>query len=326
MNLARMGEIRLLDWIRGRAGGVGKGLAVGIGDDAAAFRCPPGKTLLVTADMMMEGVHFDLRYTTPYQLGFKLASANASDICAMGGAPLYATFELGAPPETDSRFIERLFDGLIESLGLHGARLAGGDLSSSKGGLALSMSMIGSAKKAIRRRGAQVGDGVFVTGPLGDAACGLEILKRLGRPVRLEKGGRAKWEGMKRELLEPLIRRHLMPVARKSPSKATAMIDVSDGLFIDLHRLCTESGVGAGIYEDRIPLSDGLREAAERLGADPLKFACSGGEDYELLYTAPKGSGRGFLIGEIVSSGLYVVGPGGRRRKFGPSGYEHFRG
>ncbi|MDA8085508.1 MAG: thiamine-phosphate kinase [Nitrospiraceae bacterium] len=346
--LREAGELALLDWIRERAGKKdkkgGKGILVaGIGDDAAAFRLAPGKTALATTDMMVEGVHFDTGYFTPYQLGFKLVSVNVSDIYAMGGSPRLAFFTLAAPPETRTAFIKEIFEGVLAALGLYGGRLAGGDLSASPSGLVLDMTVIGDADRIVRRSGARVGDGVFVTGPLGDSACGLVLLREMAAPVRIEKGFQGShWDKLKKRLrrplrslspetVKPLIERHLMPVAKRPPVGASAMLDISDGLLLDVSRLCKESAVGVRIYEDKIPISDRMRQAAAALGLDPLALAKTGGEDYELLYAAPlsrdrRRNARGILIGEIVPSGLYMVDALGRTKRFRAAGYEHFSG
>ena len=351
-SLRELGELSLLDWIRQRAVKKtrGKGLLLGIGDDAAAFRVPAGEILLATSDAMAEGVHFDLSYTTYYQAGFKLVSVNASDIYAMGGAPRYALLDLSAPPELKFKDISSFFDGVLDALASYGALLAGGDVTASKSGLVLGMSMIGSAKKIVTRGGAKPGDTVYVTGFLGDSACGLELLKKLGRPVGIEKGKSASFglknRGGKQVRLDwntagPLVKRHLMPMAKKPPKTATAMIDISDGLAIDLIRLCKESRVGVKIYEDLLPVSEGLKKSAPVLGLAPLKLALGGGEDYELLYTAgyrasekpsafrSRGQNhnkkyKAWRIGEITRSGYIIQGRGGEERELKVEGYEHF--
>ncbi len=367
MRLKELGEQALLDWIRKRAGRNGaKGLLLGIGDDAAVFRVGTGKTgtktkTLATSDMMLEGVHFDLRYQTPYQLGFKLASVNVSDIYAMGGRPRFAFFELGAPSETPVEFIKQVFEGVFDALGFYKAQLAGGDLSASRSGLVLNMSMIGEGENIIKRSGARPGDGLYVTGPLGDSACGLALMRKIGRPVQLGKiknnkmvpigkKGKPVRTGRKDridrplpwEVMRPLLERHLMPVAKRAPKtkKASAMMDISDGLLIDVIRLCKESSVGVRIYEAGIPVSDELRQAAGVLGLDALALAKTGGEDYELLYTIPRkrkqaapsekaAAGRksdGILIGEIIEAGYCIEGESGAIKKFRAGGYEHFSG
>ncbi len=347
MRLRQLGEQALLDWIRKRAGraelraaGGGRGpLLAGIGDDAAVFRIGAGKRkkALATSDMMLEGVHFDLRLQTPYQLGFKLVSVNVSDIYAMGGWPRLAFFEIGAPSETPVEFVKQIFEGVFDALGLYKSQLAGGDVCASRSGLVLNMSVIGEGENIVRRSGARVGDGLYVTGPLGDSACGLALLREIGRPVPIEKTYKARHTEKKGvpappnkplpwDVMRPLLERHLMPRLERPPKKATAMMDISDGLLIDAIRLCKESSVGVRIYEASIPVSPQMRRAAQTLGIDALALAKAGGEDYELLYAAPGRKAGGVLIGEIIESGYYMAGPSGVSKRFRAGGYEHFSG
>jgi thiamine-monophosphate kinase len=351
MKLSQIGELTLLDQIRKRFKKKSNKIIVGIGDDAAVLK-PTYKNLLVTTDMMVEGVHFDLRLATPYQLGFKLISVNVSDIYAMGGKPLYLLLNIAAKKSTEKKFIDRLFDGIKDAMNLHDTILIGGDLSATKSGMALSATLIGYAKRYVQRSGANVGDRIYVTGDLGDSACGLELLKSIKRPVPLERS-KIKEHGAKRKELrdkskdpmryapcgmrlkglswntvEPLLRRHLLPEARdanKFARYATSMIDISDGLLIDLSRLCSESRVGARIYIDNIPLSPELKKTAVHLDIPPLKLALSGGEDYEMLFTAPPGNKvRAIYIGEIIKSGRFIVDSSGREKPFSAKGYQHF--
>jgi len=334
MRLARLGELSLIEWVRGRVSYKDKkNLIAGIGDDAAAFRPPRGKIILLTADTMAEGVHFSLDWTAPYQLGWKLVSINVSDIYAMGGGPLWAAFELTAPKDTEEKFIKRLFEGILDALRLYGASLVGGNVSDTKGGLVLSMSVVGQVMgrkgRPVMRKGAKTGEGVYVTGPLGDSACGLKLLKMINRPVEIEKNKKIN-RPLEWEIMRPLLQRHLMPVLKRPPRNAgasiSAMIDISDGLFLDLTRLCKESGVGVKIYEYKIPISREMKKAAEDLGLDPLALAGGGGEDYELLYTAPKATAPrgGILIGEVIKKGRYLAGKNGKTREMRPTGYTHF--
>lgn len=324
MRLSDIGELILVDGIRKRFSKALPGVITGIGDDSAVLRADR-RNLLLTTDMMVEGVHFDRALMSPFQMGFKLVSANASDIYAMGGRPRFMLLNIAAPASTAGSFIKRLLDGVEEAAGLYGVSLVGGDVSSSQKGLVLSASIAGYARRPVGRRGALAGEGIYVTGPLGDSACGLAIVRAIGRPVEIEKGKKAQ-RPLKWNLMEPLLRRHLMPLAKRPPKNASAMIDISDGLFLDLARLLDESGAGAKIYTGRIPMSEEMRAAASFLGLEPLKLAASGGEDYELLYTAPLGrEKRGdFFIGEVTKKGRVAVDARGRKKELAVEGYRHF--
>jgi thiamine-monophosphate kinase len=325
MRLSEVGELSLLGILQKRFGKRAPHVLAGIGDDCAVV-VPAGKNLLLTTDMMVEGVHFDMRWTTPFQLGFKLVSANVSDVYAMGGRPqfLLLNFSAGSDAEVDT--FQMIFDGIEKAAGLYGVSLIGGDISSSER-IVLSATVTGYATKFIRRSGARAGDRIYVTGFLGDSACGLELLKRIKRPVEIER--RKKRDcGLPWEVALPLLRRHLMPVAVR-PDRfartATSMIDISDGLLLDLSRLCEASGTGARLYAERLPVSKRLKKAAEYLKMDPLRFVLGGGEDYELLFTAPCGRKvDAFCIGEMTDSGMTVVDERGRAKSVPLKGYEHF--
>jgi len=353
MRLSQIGELSLLEQIRKRFEKQSRTIIVGIGDDAAVLK--QGDTnLLVTTDMMVEGIHFDLSFTTPFQLGFKLVSVNVSDIYAMGGNPSYLLLSLAMNNYTEKSFIDKFFDGVHKVMNLYGVSLVGGDLSSSKSLMSLSATLIGYTKRHIQRSGARVGDKIYVTGPLGDSACGLMLLKKkIKKPVPLEgynereqraksTGHRAQNKytllhalysklsvgGLSWKVVEPLLKRHLMPEAR-DPKEfvryATAMIDISDGLLIDLSRLCDESKVGARIHIEKIPVSYELNKAASYLGISPIKLALSGGEDYELLFTAPANKKvKALHIGEITESERVIVDSSGRKKAFSAEGYQHF--
>ena len=327
MKLSDTGELSLLKRIRERFRVRAKDLIAGIGDDSAII-IPRDRPLLLTTDMMAEGVHFDLAFTTYFQLGFKIVSVNVSDIYAMGGAPRFVLLDVAAPGGTDEKMLDSFFEGIQKALGRYHLVLVGGDLSSSKS-LAISGTLVGYARKPVTRSGARPGDRIYVTGNLGDSACGLELLKNMKRPIYIERGDRTNrplgWATMR-----PLLMRHLLPEARK-PGKisgvATAMIDVSDGLLIDLWRLCDESGVGARIYMRQLPVSSQMKKAASFLDLEPDSLAVAGGEDYELLFTAhPKRRvADAHCIGEITDSERIVVERDGTKRPFSPEGYQHWR-
>jgi thiamine-monophosphate kinase len=340
MKLSQLGELALLEHLKKRFEKKSKKVLAGIGDDAAVLK-PIQKNLLVTTDMMVEGIHFDRRFITPYQLGFKLISINVSDIYAMGGIPLYILLNIAASKHVVTDVIEQFLDGVEDAQHRYNTILIGGDLSAIHDGMVLAATILGYADSHISRSGATVGDKIYVTGCLGDSACGLELLKRLKKPVSLETR-RTKGEdksrkrrilsaqslkGLSWDIVDPLLRKHLMPEARnpKELRVATSMIDISDGLLIDLSRICDESRVGARIYTEKIPLSPELKQGASGLGFSPLQLALSGGEDYELLFTAPpKKRVKSIHIGEIVKRGRFIIDQSGRKKSFSPKGYQHF--
>ena len=346
MKLFQIGELCLLEQIRKRFEQHPPNILIGIGDDAAAIK-PLNENLLITTDMMVEEVHFNLNFITPYQLGFKLVSVNVSDIYAMGGKPKFLFLNIAMNKNTDKKVLDYFLDGVDEAMKLYGLSLIGGDLSTSQIGMVFSATLVGSAKKSVKRSGAKVGDNIYVTGNLGDSACGLKLLKKIKRPVPLEntKELLAKNTEPLRSLLhdlrsalsatelkwsdvEPLIRRHLAPIAREPRNfakDATSMIDISDGLLIDLSRICDESKVGARIYTKNIPLSSELERVSSYLGISPLALALSGGEDYELLFTVPDSRKiKATYVGDITESERVIVDISGREQTFSAEGYQHF--
>ncbi len=325
MKLSEAGELHLVDLLKQRFGNKARGVVLGIGDDSAVVKASSKNTLLTT-DMMVEGVHFDLSWITPFQLGYKLVSVNVSDIYAMGGQPEFMLLDFAAPGHFKKEQFYSLLKGIETALKDYSLSLIGGDISAAES-LILSATIMGTAAKIVRRAGANIGDFIYVSGNLGDSSCGLQVLKRIGRSVMIEKNEKIDY-GPGWKTVGPLVRRHLMPLARNPRSfseRATAMMDISDGLFIDLSRLCKESGVGAKIYLDRIPMSEELRKTSEYLGLSPFDLAVGGGEDYELLFTAPLDAKvKAFCIGEITGGQLRVVDHEGKSKKMDIKGYSHF--
>lgn len=326
MKLSEAGELSLLEILRKRFGKKSSAIVLGIGDDAAVIR-PQKAHMLLTTDMMVEGVHFDLSWTTPFQLGFKLVSVNVSDIYAMGGNPKFLLLNFSAGKDTTLEFFSKFFDGIETAMKRYGVSLIGGDISSSEK-IVLSATVTGYAKKFLGRRGARAGDRIYVTGHTGDAACGLALMKTIRKKIAIEQGRKQKFP-LPWDIVSPLIERHLMPVAR-DPQRflkaATAMIDISDGLMLDISRLCRESNVGALVYAEKIPLSNELKKVSEYLGLSPFDLACGGGEDYELLFTAPAGKKvNAYCIGEVIKTGVFLIDEKGHKRKASIKGYQHFK-
>ncbi|MDH4163353.1 MAG: thiamine-phosphate kinase [Nitrospirota bacterium] len=331
MRLDDIGEFGLIERIRRSFAAPSQRAPIGIGDDAAALCVSPGHTLLATTDMLVEGVHFDLATTDLYSLGWKSAAVNLSDIAAMGGTPRFCMTALAIPRRITVERIAAFYRGLHAIARKHGVVLVGGDTCSSKRDLVISIAMLGEArrKKIVTRSGARPGDLVYVTGTLGDSGAGLEL-------VRSSKSGNLRQKTDVRKLIE----RHLRPVPRVAwgrmlaeSGSVSAMIDVSDGLSSDLGHLCEESGVGAEITGDRIPLSRSLRRATG-LRQNILDYALSGGEDYELLFTVPPRREKtipGFGIDAtnigVVTKGrsLRFIDDMGSVRLLQASGYDHFK-
>jgi len=272
-------------------------LLQGIGDDCSVLERGDGMVEVATTDLLAENVHFDL-LTTPLQhLGSKAISVNISDICAMNAKPLYALVSLALPAKTSVELVETLYRGMSETAGLYATAIAGGDTSSSKSGIVISVTVVGEAEKEklALRKGAEPGDLVCVTGSLGGAAAGLRVLMR-ERNIMVEHLRHG--EAFDRDVLGNLsdysqaIERQLLPAARtdivaflnRKGIVPKAMIDISDGLAADLMHLCERSGVGARIEEGRVPVLPQARHIADEFQEDAVNYALSGGEDYQLLF------------------------------------------
>lgn len=326
MKLSRLGEFGLIERLRQQVPR-GRGVRIGIGDDAAWVENPLGSSL-VTADMLIEGVHFNLRWTSLVELGFKSLAVNLSDIAAMGGVPAYAILSLGFPASFTIREIDNFYRGLHELAGSTGVSVIGGDLSAAKV-LTISVAVIGHPpRRPIRRAGAAIGDDIYVTGTLGDSSLALKLLQGGGRILR-------------RKAAAYLLSRHHRPMPRTNlgillgkGNLATAMIDVSDGLLQDLGHICRASGVGALVDRQQLPLSDAYRELA---GKDGDSHALRGGEDYELLFCArPRNRGRIeklshqarlaiSRVGRCVEGRrIFVRDSSGRATTLSAAGHDHF--
>jgi thiamine-monophosphate kinase len=278
MDLGEIGEFGIINRIRKWTSPSAPALVQGIGDDVAVMEMGP-RTLLATTDILIEGIHFERSWMDPYRLGKKSLAVNLSDIAAMGGTPKYFLVSLGLPKHLPFSFVSRFYFGLRETAKRHRVDLVGGNISLSEK-MVINICLLGEGKRKdlIFRKGARVGNELFVSGTLGDSALGLKLLQKKGLQGRPRK----------------LIEKHLSPFPRVELGQAlaqhrcaTAMIDVSDGLLSDTRHIMEESGVGAIIWENRIPLSPSYRRTSPLYSKDPVHMALSGGEDYELLFTAP---------------------------------------
>ena len=315
------------------AAGAGQELLLGIGDDAAVLAPAPGCQWVVTTDMLVEGVHFRRDWSDPYSIGWKAAAVNLSDIAAMGATPTFAFVSIAFTEQETVESLDRIYDGLADCLTRYGAKLAGGDTNASPDRLVINVTLIGSVVpgQAWLRSGAKIGDAILVTGALGNSAAGLALLTELGLP-RAEKPGR-ELLGIHRRPQPRLVASR----AAAATGKVRAAMDISDGLMADVKKLCEASRVGARIDSARVPISESLRDAAALLKRDPLTLALNGGEDFELLLIVPPGdvdvvknavetAGTPIaVIGEIVKTGVKVIGPDGATElTIDAPGWDHF--
>lgn len=261
----------------------------GIGDDAAVLNFND-KEVLISTDLLLEGIHFDLAYVPLMHLGFKAVQVNLSDIYAMNGMATQITVSVGLSSKFPLEAIEELYKGIELACNRFNIDLIGGDTSSSKQGLVISITSIGFAEKdaVVYRNGANDGDLICVSGDLGGAYVGLQILERekliyLENP-QIQPDLEGKDYIIERQL-KPEARRDIVDILSQLNIKPTSMIDVSDGLASELFHICTQSKKGCTIYEDKIPIDPMTYSTARDLGLDPTVCALNGGEDYELLFT-----------------------------------------
>ena len=274
-----IGEDDLVRRIRALAAVDREGVVVGIGDDCAVLGPTPGEQLIATTDLLIEDVHFRRRYAAPADVGWKALAVNISDIASKGARSRWALVALACPPATTGDEIDAFYEGMLSLARDHGVAVVGGDTSASPGGWFVNVTLLGEATRAVLRSTARPGDVVAVTGTLGRSAAGLAVLERDHAPA-----------GIAAETLAEMTAAHLRPRPRAAEGRwlgtadgVTAMMDLSDGLAIDLPRLCTESRVGATVQVEAVPIAAGTRRVAAALDRDPLAWATGGGEDYELL-------------------------------------------
>lgn len=289
--IATLGEFGLIHHLTDRIELKNKSSLKGVGDDAAVMDYAD-KLTLVTTDLLLEGVHFDLTYVPLKHLGYKSAVVNFSDIYAMNGRPRQITVSLGISKRFCVEDLEQLYDGIRLACDIYGVDLVGGDTSASMTGLTISITCIGEGErgKVVYRDGAHETDLICVSGDLGAAYMGLQLLEREKSVFRGEKDFQPDFAGK-----EYLLERQLKPEARKDIIEAldragivpTAMMDVSDGLSSELLHISKASHVGCRVYEDRIPIDYQTAVMAEQFNMNLVTAALNGGEDYELLFTVP---------------------------------------
>ena len=337
--LTTLGEFGLINHLTEHVEIYNDSSVKGIGDDAAVIKFDNNKHTLVSTDMLVEGVHFDLSYVPLKHLGYKAITVNLSDICAMNGIPKQVTVSIAASNRFSVEALEELYSGMLHACQKYQVDLIGGDTSSSTSGLIISVTAIGEANKEdiTYRNGAQEKDLLCVSGDLGGAYMGLQILER-------EKFVFKDNPSMQPDLVgnDYILERQLKPEARidivdlfKSLNiKPTSMIDVSDGLASELIHICTHSNLGCDLYEDKIPLDPQTFDRAREFNLDPTVCALSGGEDYELLFTVPmtdfekiKNLPDFTIIGHMTAkeSGINLIAKAGTSHPITAQGWNAFK-
>ncbi len=315
---------------------------MGISDDAAVYRPTPGKVQLLTTDALVEGVHFDLTFTSFRHLGWKAMAASFSDIAAMGGLPRYALMTLSLPKKISVGMVEELYAGAAMACKKYSCLLVGGDTTSSVANMTLAVTMVGEAEeeKVRYRSGAIPGQYLCVTGHLGASLAGLKVLQR-EKQRYVESGKQDDF----RPDLEPYavaLGKHLMPEPRldiahllTSRVRIGALIDISDGLASEVHHICVSSHVGAEVYEHNVPVHAATQKIAQELSESPVDYALYGGEDYELLFTIGDDEYRTLesltddvtIVGRVTeeAKGIELVREQGEHEALRPGGWDHFR-
>lgn len=334
VELREIGEFGLIARIRNRLPAYLPDVFKGIGDDAAIASLSLGSDLVSTVDLMVEEVHFDLALTSAHLLGRKSLAVNLSDMAAMGARPRFALISLALPARISVESVDEFYLGFLEMAEAHGVSLIGGDTSSSPDRLFISVTLLGEGKKEILvcRRGARPGDDLYVTGTLGDSLLGLHLARTLqGKPPLPDE--------------KYLLGKHFNPIPRvqeglalAAKGLATAMIDVSDGLFSDLRHICEESRVGATVFAKRIPQSKAFQSLCSALKRPGWQSAVRGGEDYELLFSASPEKASEVMalarqwecgatcIGKVepISYGIIIQDEQGQVDTELPEGFDHF--
>lgn len=289
--ISQLGEFGLIDRLTKDLKVINKSTLKSVGDDAAVLSYPDS-SVLVTTDLLLEGVHFDFTYVPLKHLGYKAIAVNLSDIYAMNGTPRQVTVSLGISQRFTVEHIEELYAGMRLACEVYGVDIVGGDTTASKQGLVISITCIGDAKEdeIVYRDGAKDTDLICVSGNLGAAYMGLQLLER----EKVASNGRRDFvpdfkgkEYLIERQLKPEPRRDIIEALRKAGVKPTSMMDISDGLSSELIHICKGSHAGCRIYEERIPIDYQTAVMAEELNMNLVTAALNGGEDYELLFTVP---------------------------------------
>ncbi len=335
--IASLGEFGLIDHLTQNNETRNASTILSVGDDAAVID-HFGKQTVITTDMLIEGIHFDLMYTPLKHLGYKSVIVNLSDIYAMNATPTHITLSIAFSNRFSLEAMDEFYDGVYAACERYGVDLVGGDTTSSQKGFVISVTAIGevSPDKYVKRSTANKGDLLCVSGFLGGAFLGLTILER-EKKIFAETGSQPDLEGQDYivgRLLKPEARHDIIEFLSDSEIVPTAMIDVSDGLSSEALHICKQSNLGCVIYEDKIPVYEDAKQFAYKLELDPTACALSGGEDYELLFTVAQADYEKVKLNDQISiigymtapeEGKHILTRGGNKHELVAQGWNHLK-
>ncbi len=336
--ISSLGEFGLIDHLTKNIEIQNVSTILGVGDDAAVLD-HFGKQTVVTTDLLIEGVHFDLIYTPLRHLGYKSVIVNLSDVYAMNAVPTQITISLGISNKFSVEALDEFYEGVYAACEKYGVDLVGGDTTSSQKGFIISITAIGEVApdKFVKRSSAQKGDLLCVSGFLGSAYVGLLFLEREKKIYIESPGVQPDLEGESYvigKLLKPEARKDIIEFFAKEEIAPTAMIDVSDGLSSEILHLCKQSNLGCVLYEEKIPVAEQMKQAAYKFEIDPTACALSGGEDYELLFTLPQADYDKLVLNEEISvigymteieAGAHIITKGGSKHPITAQGWNHMK-
>lgn len=336
--ISSLGEFGLIDHLTKNIELQNASSVVGVGDDAAIID-HFGKQTVVTTDILVEGVHFDLMYTPLKHLGYKSIIVNLSDIYAMNATPTQVVLALAISNRFSLEALDEFYEGVYAACEKYGVDLVGGDTTSSQKGFIISVTALGEVApdKYVKRSTANKGDLLCVSGDLGAAYVGLLFLEREKKIFMESPGIQPDLEGESYvigRMLKPEARKEIVDFFSQNNIVPTAMIDVSDGLSSEILHLCKDSGLGCVLYEEKIPIAEQMKNAAYKFEIDPTACALSGGEDYELLFTIPQSDHEKLVLNEDISvigymtepeQGAHIITKGGSRHEITAQGWNHMK-
>lgn len=336
--ISSLGEFGLIEHLTKNIELQNASSVLGVGDDAAVID-HFGKQTVITTDLLLERVHFDLMYTPLKHLGYKSVIVNLSDIYAMNATPTQIIMSIGISNRFSVEAIDEFYEGVYAACDKYGVDLVGGDTTSSQKGFVISVTAIGEVApdKFVKRSTAQKGDLLCVSGDLGAAYVGLLYLEREKKIYMESPGVQPDLEGESYvigRLLKPEARKDIVEFFSKEEIQPTAMMDISDGLSSEILHVCKQSNLGCVLYEEKIPIAEEMKKAAFKFEIDPTACALSGGEDYELLFTIPQSEYDKLVLNEQISvigymtepeQGAHIITKGGGKHAITAQGWNHIK-